>query len=190
MAAPGVDRPTRLDIVRAEAAHVLGSRAAARVDAFPDGTLHVRAGELRRLLAWLVDFVVYLLVVGVGLVALSVPYSSGKIDDAGLALGGIAVLLLAAPLYGLCYGNGRALGAVVTGTRLVRLSTGGRIGLPAPWAMTVRTVLLPLLIASVAVGSLAGGSPPGSPSRTSIDDRGTRRLHAAGLRSLSDRRVP
>ncbi|TQM78851.1 RDD family protein [Saccharothrix saharensis] len=190
MAAPGVARPTRLEVVRADAAHVLGSRAAARVEAFPDGTLHVRAGELRRALAWLVDFAVYLLLVGVGLVALTVPHGSGKIDDGGFALGAVAVLLLAAPLYGLCYGNGRALGAVVTGTRLVRLSTGGRIGFPAPWAMTVRTVLLPLLIASFVVGALASGSPPGSPSRTSIDDRSTRRLRAAGFRTLADRRVP
>jgi len=190
MAAPGINRPpTRLEVVRAETAHLLGARTAARIDSFPDGALYVGAGDLRRLLAWLVDFVVFLLAVGVGLVAVSVPYADGKVDDGQLALAAIALLVLVPPLYGLCYGNGRALGAVLTGTRLVRLSDGGRIGLKAPWAMTVRTVLLPLVIVSTVLGA-AGGSPPGSPVRTSIDSRSTRRLHAAGLRSLADRRVP
>lgn len=191
MAAPGIDRPpTRLEVIRAGTAHVLGARAAARIDSFPDGVLYVRAGELRRLLAWLVDFVVFLLAVGVGLAVLSVPYAAGKIDDGQLALSLIALLVLVPPLYGLCYGNGRALGAVLTGTRLVRLSDGGRIGLKAPWAMTVRTVLLPLLIVSTVVGAAAGGGPPGSPVRTSIDNRSTRRLHAAGFRTIADQRVP
>ncbi|XVS61265.1 RDD family protein [Actinosynnema sp. CA-299493] len=191
MAAPGINRPpTRLEIIRAETVHVLGSKAAARVDSFPDGVLHVGAGELRRLLSWLVDFAVYLLAVGVGFVVLSVLSTAGKIDDGRLALSLIALLVLVPPLYGLCYGNGRALGALVTGTRLVRMSDGGRIGLKAPWAMTVRTVLLPLAIVSVLIGSGSGGGPPGSPVRASIDSRRTRRLHAAGFRNIADLRVP
>lgn len=72
--------------------------------------------------------------------------------------------------------------AVLTGTRLVRLSDGGRIGSKAPWAMTVRTVLLPLLIGTFVVGAVAGGSPPGSPVRVSIDRRDTGRRRAAGHR--------
>lgn len=192
MAAPGIDRPpTRLEVVQAEAAHVLGSRAAAaRVDAFSDGVLYVGAGDLRRLLAWFIDFVVFLLGVGVGVVVLSLLYTSGKIDNNQLVLGDLALLFVVPPLYGLCYGNGRALGAVLTGTQLVRVSSGGRVGLKAPWAMTVRTVLLPALLVAVAVGALAGGSPPGSPARTSIDRRRTRLLHAAGFRNIADQRVP
>lgn len=191
MAAPGIDRPpTRLEIVRAETAHVLGARAAARIDSFPDGVLYVGAGDLRRLLAWLVDFAVFLLAVGVGFVVLAGLNTSGKVDDDRFALATLALLVLVPPLYGLCYGNGRALGALVTGTRLVRLSDGGRIGLKAPWAMAVRTVLLPLVIVSTVVGAAAGGSPPGSPVRTSIDNRSTRRLHAAGFRNIADQRVP
>ncbi|QQQ73705.1 RDD family protein [Saccharothrix sp. 6-C] len=187
MTAPGADRPpTRLELVRAEAAHVLGPKAAARVDSFPDGVLHVGAGELRRLLSWLVDFAVCLLAVGVGFVVLSGLSTAGKIDDGRLVLAAIALLVLVPPLYGLGYGNGRALGALLTGTRLVRVADGGRIGLKAPWAMTVRTALLPLVI----VATVAGGGPPGSLVRTSIDSRGTRRLHAAGLRNLADQRVP
>ncbi|PSL55962.1 RDD family protein [Saccharothrix carnea] len=183
MAAPGITRPpTRLELVRAEMAPVLGPRAAARIEPFDDGTLYVRAGALRQTFAWLVDFVVFLLVVGLGYAIVSVPYSSGAVSDNQLAVAFLVTPLAAPLLYGLCYGNGRALGAVLTGTRLVRLSDGGRIGWKAPWAMMVRTVLLPLLIGTFVVGAVAGGSPPGSPVRVSIDRRDTDRLRAAGHR--------
>jgi hypothetical protein len=87
-------------------------------------------------------------------------------------------------LYGLCYGNGRALGAVITGTQLVRIKDGGRVGGKACWAMLVRTLLMPLLFVVVVVGALGGGggSPSGSLARTSIDPAATRQLHAAGIR--------
>ncbi|MGW4111367.1 RDD family protein [Actinosynnema sp. NPDC004786] len=186
MTVPGVDRrPTRLDLARAEAEAVLGARAAARVQAFPDGGLHVRAGEARRFLAWLADFAVFALATGVGLVALGVPYGRGAFDRSTLTLLALAVLIAVPLLYGLCYRNGRALGGVLTGTRLVRIADGGRIGAKGPWAMTVRTTLLPLLLLGVVIGSLAAGSPLGSPARTSVDHRATARLHAAGLRRLT-----
>ena len=191
MAAPGTNRPpTRLEVLEAGTAHIIGSKAAARVDSFPDGTLYVKAGELRRALAWSVDFVVFLLAVGVGFVVLSGLNTSGKVDDDRFVLAALALPVLVPLLYGLCYGNGRALGAVVTGTRLVRVSDGGRIGLKAPWAMMARTVLLPLVIITFVIGATAGGSPPGSPVRTSIDARRTRRLHAAGFRNIADQRAP
>ncbi|MFD0206256.1 hypothetical protein ACFVG9_36355 [Saccharothrix carnea] len=183
MAAPGINRPpTRLELVRTEMTPILGPRAAARIEPFGDGTLYIRAGALRQLFAWLVDFVVFLLVVGLGLVIVSVPYSSGAVDDNQLVVFFLVTPLAAPLLYGLCYGNGRALGAVLTGTQLVRLSNGGRVGWKAPWAMMVRTVLLPLLIGTFVVGAAAGGSPPGSPVRVSIDRRDTGRLRAAGHR--------
>lgn len=186
MAVPRVDRrPTRLELVRAEAEPVLGARAAGRVEAFPDGSLHVRAGGPRRFLAWLVDFAVFALAAGAGLVALSVPYGRDAFDSSTLTLLAVAVLIAVPPLYGLCYRNGRALGGVLTGTRLVRIADGGRVGLKGPWAMTVRTTLLPLLLLGVVVGSLAAGAPLGSPVRTSVDHRATARLHAAGLRRLT-----
>ncbi len=113
------------------------------------------------------------------------PYSSGLVDDKTLLLVLVALPVVVPPLYGLCYGNGRALGAVLTGTRLVRLRDGGRIGPKAPRAMAVRTLLLPLLLVAVVVGGPAGGSLV----RMSIDDDGTRRLRAAGFRRLPDDRA-
>jgi hypothetical protein len=85
-------------------------------------------------------------------------------------------------LYGMCYRNGRALGAVLTGTQLVRVADGGRIGRKAPWAMLVR-VLMPLLFIGVIVGALggAGGPPGGSMVRVSVDARATRQLRDAGI---------
>lgn len=194
MVVPHVGRaPSRLEIVRSEVVHALGKADAGRVEAFEDGTLYVRAGSWSQLWAWLVDFVVYLLGVAVGIVAASLLYNAGTIDDTQLALCWIALLFLVPPLYGLFYGNGRAVGAVLAGTRLVRTGDGGRIGLKAPWAMMIRTVLLPLLIFVYLAGALSGGvtsGPPGRLVRASVNDRGTRLLHAAGFRRLDDVRLP
>ncbi|MEU7715314.1 hypothetical protein AB0B03_25635 [Micromonospora chalcea] len=86
--------------------------------------------------------------------------------------------------YGLCYGNGRALGALLTGTQLVRAKDGGRIGLKACWAMLVRTLLMPVLVVVLVVTAFSTGSSdaPGSLVRTTIDPDATRRLHDAGIR--------
>lgn len=193
MAAPQVGRaPSRLELIKAGAEHTLGSRAAGRVEAFTDGGLFVRAGEVRRFLAWLVDFAVFVLAVGAGFVALVEAHRSSRIAAGTFALLLFALFVLVPLLYGLCYGNGRALGGVLTGTQLVRSANGGRIGLKAPWAMMVRTALLPLLIFLVVFAAFAGGgSGPGEfLPRTSIDRRGTRLLHGAGFRLISDQRLP
>ncbi|WP_447007667.1 RDD family protein [Saccharothrix isguenensis] len=194
MVMPHVGRaPSRLEVVKSQAVHALGDQDARRIETFKDGTLYVRPSGWQQLATWVVDFLVYLLGVAVGIVAASVPYSSGAIDDGQLALFLIAVLFLVPPLYGLCYGNGRALGAVLAGTRLVRVADGSPIGLKGPWAMTTRTALLPLLMIVLFAGALSGGgfsSPPGSPARTGINDRATRLLHAAGFRRLDDVRLP
>jgi hypothetical protein len=75
------------------------------------------------------------------------------------------------------YRDGRALGAVCTGTRLVRTRDGGRIGAQGPWAMLVRNILLPLLVAALV---FCGGTVGGELPRTSIDVARTRRLQEEG----------
>jgi hypothetical protein len=181
-----VARPARpltpLEVARHHVEHALGPKVAKRVDTFKDGTFYVTAGGWARSAAWLADFVVFLVVsvVGFGTAAVTVGDASGNV--AVLALFGA---LIGAPiLYGLCYGNGRALGAVLTGTRLVRVEDGGRIGAGACWAMVVRTVLFPILVAA----SVFGGAVPGDLTRISIDEDATRRLHAAGFLRLDGTR--
>ncbi|ONI87653.1 hypothetical protein ALI22I_20745 [Saccharothrix sp. ALI-22-I] len=185
MTVPRTDRPsTRLEIAKEHAEHVLGRRTAQRLAAFDNGTLYVQAGDGAQFLTWLVDFVVFMLGVGLGFVVMSVVYVQTGFSDGTLTLLMLSWLFTVPLLYGLCYGNGRALGAVLTGTRLVRIKDGGRVGGKACWAMLVRTLLLPLLLIAVVVGALGGvgSSPSGSPARTSIDVDATRRLHAAGIR--------
>ncbi|MBN6038307.1 RDD family protein [Amycolatopsis sp. 195334CR] len=140
---------------------------------FEDGKPYVKAGTWRLFLAWLVDFVVFVFGVLAGVVVLSVVDLKAQLDNGVIALGLVAIMFLVPLLYGLCYRNGRALGAVLTGTRLVRVADGGRIGGKGPWAMLVRTVLLPLLLVVVIVGALTGGgsAPGGSQVRISVDDR-------------------
>lgn len=176
---------TPTEVAKQHVEHALGPSVAKRLDTFKDGTFYVRAGGWAGLLSWLVDFVVYLLCAFAGFVALVVAMPDAPDNVAVFTMLG---LVFGVPiLYGLCYGNGRALGAVLTGTRLVRVKNGGRIGAWACWAMLVRTVLFPLLLALVAASALAGGfgsGPPGDLTRVSIDDEATRRLHAAGFLRL------
>lgn len=184
MTGPGTSlRSTRLEAAKAQAEPVLGRRAAQRIEVFADGTLYVQAGDGAKFLAWFVDFLMFVLSAGVGFGVLSYVYVTAGLSD-GTLLGLMVALLFGVPLlYGLCYGNGRALGAVVTGTQLVRLKDGGRVGGKACWAMLVRTLLMPLLLVAVVVSALAGGGvAPGSSARTSIDPVATRQLHAAGIR--------
>ncbi|SDG48412.1 RDD family protein [Lentzea fradiae] len=155
-----------------------GRRVAQRLDTFDDGTLHVTAGSLTRLLSWLVDFVFYLFCAAVAIVVFVLVSRDSGISESANALAMLGLLAGVPIVYGLFYGNGRAIGAMVTKTRLVRVKDGGRIGLGACWAMYVRVVLFPLLLLAM-LASGAGGS--GALRRTSIDDRATRRLHEAGF---------
>jgi RDD family len=175
--------PTR-EAAAARVEQVLGPRTAKRLGTFGNGGRYVKAGALAMFLAWLVDFVVFVLGFGVGFVVLGGVDRAANLDDRVLPLFLIVILFLVPLLYGgLCYRNGRALGAVIAGTRLVRVKDGGRIGGKAPWAMVVRTVLMPLLLLVIIVGALAGGglAPGGSEKRVSLDRRATHRLRAAGL---------
>ncbi|PRY59787.1 hypothetical protein [Glycomyces artemisiae] len=148
--------------------------AAQKIKAFADGTRYVEAGGWAMFFAWLVDFTVYLVLIGAGMGAVSPLFAM----DENLATAVVLTLPVLVPLvYGLFYTNGRAIGALVTGTRLVRLSDGGRIGAKGPWAMLVRTLLLPLLIIGVVAG---GGYADGTLKRGSIDVARTRRLYADG----------
>jgi len=171
--------PTPLETAKQHVEQAFGPRIAKRLDTFKDGTFFVRAGGWAGLLAWVVDFVVYLLAVAAGFVALAVALPDASSNVVTLTAIG---LLFGMPLVlGLFYGNGRALGAVLTGTRLVRYRNGQRIGASASWAMLVRTILFPALLAAVVMG---GGLAPGDLVRISIDDEATRRLHAAGFLRL------
>ena len=178
MSVASSDRPTRLDIARQHAEQAFGAKVAKRLDTFDDGTLYITAGGWARLLAWLADFVTYLLFAGAGFVTFALAARTNTVSD-GTATLIVLGLLVGTPLvYGLFFGNGRAVGGALTGTRLVRAKNGERIGAAACWAMLVRTVLFPLLIIAV----LTGGTVEGSIRRISIDDDATRRLHEAGLR--------
>ncbi len=154
--------------------HVLGPDVAKRVEPLENGRRYVRPRQWPLFAAWLVDFLVFVVCLSVGAIALaSVP----TLDDAKVGLG-VIVLIPALPLlYGVFYGTGRSLGALLAGTRLVRLKDGGRLGFSAPWAMLVRILLLPLLIVGSITGG--GGSPPGSLRRGSLDIEATNRLWAA-----------
>ena len=185
MTVPGTSRPS-LERERAVAwaEPVLGPRTAKRIHAFRDGGLYVKAAEWAEILAWLVDFVVVVLGVGVGFVVLAAVDLNVDLDNGPLAGALIAILFLVPPLYGaLCFRDGRALGAVLTGTQVVRVADGSRIGGRAAWVMLVRTILMPLLFFVVVVGALTGGgtAPGGAAARTCVDVRATHRLRAAGI---------
>jgi hypothetical protein len=149
--------------------------AAPKIETFGNGTPYVRAGGWAGFFAWLVDATVFVLGLAAGIVALSLADRSLGLGGGVIALGALALLFVVPLLYGLCYRNGRALGALWTGTRLVRVSDGGRIGAKGPWAMLVRTVFLPAVIIGALTG---GGTTPGTLQRISIDVKRTRRLHA------------
>ena len=171
--------PTPLETAKQHVEQAFGPQVANRLDTFKDGTFFIRAGGWAAALAWLVDFVTYLLAVAAGFVALvvAVPDPSGNV----MVLSVFGLLFGMPLVLGLCYGNGRALGAVLTGTRLVRNKNGRRIGAKGSWAMLVRTILFPALLAAVVAG---GGLAPGDLVRISIDEDATRRLHAAGFLRL------
>ncbi|MGW0803277.1 hypothetical protein [Nonomuraea sp. NPDC002799] len=175
---------TRLEIAKEHTERTLGRRTARRLAEFDNGTLYVQPGEGAQFLAWLVDFVVFVLGVGVGFAIVSLVYVAAGLPEGVLLVLSLSLLFVVPLLYGLCYGDGRALGAVLTSTQLVRVKDGGRVGGKASWAMLVRTLFMPLLFIVVIAGALggAGGAPAGSQARTSIDPAATRRLHDAGIR--------
>lgn len=164
------DRPA---IPREQVERALGPKVAKRLGKFDDGTLYVAAGGWAELLAWLVDFAVYLLGTAAGFVVFAVATRNSAIPDSAALLTLLGLLIGVPVLYGLFFGDGRVLGAVCTGTRLVRIKDGGRIGAAACWAMVVRTLLFPLLLAAMV---LSGSGGVGSVRRVSIDDEATRRL--------------
>lgn len=149
--------------------------AAEKIEAFENGTYYVPAGGWALLFTWLIDFTAFVLGILAGVVAMVAVDASRPLSGGAVVLG-MVVLLFAVPLlYGLFYTNGRALGALITGTRLVRCRDGGRIGAKGPWAMVVRTILMPLLFIGIVAGA---GTVSGGFKRVSIDDARTRRLHA------------
>jgi hypothetical protein len=184
MTVSGMSRPPLPpDSADVRAEQVLGPKVAKRLDLFRGGGRYVRAGEGARFLAWLVDFVVFVLGVAVGVVVVAVVDDAQNLDGSVVFLCLLALLFLVPLLYGgLCFRNGRALGGVVTGTQVVRFAGGRRLGGTAPWAMLVRTLLMPLLLVAVVFGALAGGgTAPGSITRVAVDTRATRVLHASGI---------
>jgi hypothetical protein len=151
--------------------------AARKVEAFADGTRYVAAGGWARAMAWLIDAVVVMLAFLAGMGALGALDDALGLGDTVVTLGVIALIPVVPLLYGSCYAGGRALGALLTGTRLVRLRDGGWIGAKGPWAMLIRTLLLPLAVLAV----VTGGNADGSLQRTSIDIARTRRLAEEGF---------
>lgn len=183
MTVPDATRPPEpLASARVDVERVLGPAVAARVRATRDGHLYVSTGQRTLVLAWLVDLAVFLVLVLAGLVALVLGDRSVDLAGGLWTLTVIGVVVLVPVLYGLlCYRDGRALGGAATGTRLVRAEDGGRIGAAAPWAMVIRTLLLPLLFAAMLLVVLL---PDYELARISVDDAGTRLLHDANFRRL------
>lgn len=180
VASPGRP-PTQMDIAKQHVERALGPKIAKRLDMFEDGTFYVTAGDWARLMSWFVDFVVFVLCAGGGFVAFAVANRHSDVSDNLAALTMLGLLIGVPVLYGLFFGNGRVLGAVLTGTRLVRVKNGHRIGAAACWAMLVRTVLFPLFLGAMVMSGTVG---PGSVRRVSIDDGATRQLHATGFLRL------
>ncbi len=183
MTVPGPSQPLHEERSRDRAERLLGPQVAKRIGTFKNGGVYVRARAWVMFLAWLVDFVMFWLCGAVGFVVVAVVAVVADLEDETATLGPALALFLTPLVYGAFYGNGRALGAVLTGTQLVRIADGGRIGGSAPWAMLVRTILFPLLFIAVIAGVLAGGGggPGGVEVRVSLDVKATRQLRDAGI---------
>ncbi|GAB6859424.1 RDD family protein [Microbacterium xylanilyticum] len=153
-----------------------GADVAKRLRAFEDGTLYIDSTSSAAFVAWLVDAV---LVNGMA-IGLAVLYGMRSTDPyaaAGAGVIALALLVLLPLCYGWAYRNGRALGGLLTGTRLVRMKDGSRIGFAkAGWAMLIRTLLMPIAFWATLDGL--------SQVRVSIDDAATQRLRAAGFDRL------
>ncbi|MGN8027625.1 hypothetical protein [Microbacterium sp. 22242] len=172
---PAEEARSALARLRVQLAPLLGDAPAKRLKAHADGSLYVEATVSAAVLAWLIDTV---LVDGaaIGLGVLTAARSSDPYAPAGGAVVALLLLVILPLLYGWCYRDGRALGALLAGTRLVRMSDGGRIGLPkAGWAMLIRTLFLPFIFWAALEGTGDVGQV-----RTSIDENATIRLRNAG----------
>ncbi|MBK1787240.1 RDD family protein [Prauserella cavernicola] len=174
---------TPLDDVREHVDRVFGANVAKRLDKFKDGTLYISAGGWARVASWFVDFVVFVLGMAIGFVVLVIALPEPS--DNMLVVAVLCLVFGVPMLSGLYFGNGRALGAVLTGTRLVRVKNGGRLGATAWWAMIMRNVLLvPFFVPVIIVALFENATSVISFHRISIDDGATRRLHAAGFQHL------
>jgi hypothetical protein len=175
------DRLAAVKQVQEHLRPVLGVSAASRVKAYKDGTLYVETTLSSAFMAWLIDG---LLVNGTA-IALGVLYHLRSTDPnkgAGAFMIAITLFVILPLLYGWFYGNGRGVGAVLTGSRLVRVQDGSRVGLAkAGWAMLIRTLLLPLGFLA-AIGGSTGG--PGE-VRVSIDVKATDQLKTTPFQRVS-----
>jgi hypothetical protein len=172
----------RVSALRQRVIASLGKDIGDKVDAAEDGTLYVEAVG-RAICAWLIDFV---LIVGLSVV-LGLVYYKTHLYEAESAAGASVIIIflcIALPFtYGWFYSNGRGVGALVTGTRLVRRSNGQNIGLlKAGWAMFARIYGRILFV----IG-LLGGSTMDVTQRVSIDIEATKRLYGAGFTSLNEK---
>jgi hypothetical protein len=175
-----------LEIVKQHVERAFGAKVAKRLDMHKDGILYVSAGGWALLLSWLVDFVVVVLGVGVGFVAAVIAYPDVS-GDVGLLI--MLGLLVGVPMLygGLCYRNGRALGAVLTGTRIVRVKNGRRLGATAWWGHVRTHRAVPPVAHPVPRGrrrDVRAVYDLSLRSRISIDPGATRQLHAAGFLRL------
>jgi hypothetical protein len=148
-----------------------------RILTFGDGTPFAPAGGWSALFAWLVDFLAFLVLFAVASLVFLGVGDAMQVDENALVIGWLALLFATPLFYGLFYGGGRCLGGKFTGTRLVRVRDGGRLGARGPWAMLARTILFPLVLIAAVAG---GGIIPGSPPHISIDVKRTRELQAGG----------
>ncbi len=159
------DRLDALKQVQDQLRPVLGESVASRLKTYKNGTLYVEATWSSTLVAWLVDGV---LVNGtaIGLGVLYFVSSSVPNKDAGAVVIAFTLIFVLPLLYGWFYGNGRGVGALLAGTRLVRVKDGSRVGLrKAGWAMLIRTLLLPLTF----LAALSGSNSSHDEVRVSID---------------------
>jgi hypothetical protein len=180
---PETDDQSRLEIAKVRAEPVIGRQAASRIAAFENGELYVEAGWLAAFLAWFADFLVFAAAVAAGFVLVGGVTVTARLSTAATSVLVVALVLIVPALYSVCYRNGRALGAVLTDTQLVRVSDGGRLGKQAYWAMLIRTVLMPLLLALWVASFFLGSALEADDGtvRTSIDRHATRRLRAMDL---------
>lgn len=173
--------------VREQVADILGQNIAERVCRFDNDILYVSAGAGPAIFAWLIDAII---VWGpAALVGYSYFSTATEVDAINVAM--VLVLFTAcvvAAIYGLFYRNGRGLGALLMGTRLMRVKDGGRVGfLKGSWAMILRIMFTPLYLLLVLLSLFDGAPGVGGNFRlrhTSIDDDATRKLWAAGFHHL------
>ncbi len=110
MTVPGPSWPfPRQDSAQVQAEWVPEPRTAKRLATFGDGVHYVEARVWVQFLAWLVDFVVFVFVLGVvvGFVVLVGVGHAANLDNGVIVLILVAILFLVPLLYGVCYRNSR-----------------------------------------------------------------------------------